>query len=102
MPMPTEKCLCRTEEIVFVYKAQMRQEKFFTILINGAFCFLLLIGRKFNHRKKKWSERQDLNLRRLAPKASALARLSYAPTLGFTLMIARPLVFWQPCQSQSE
>jgi hypothetical protein len=27
----------------------------------------------------KWSERQDLNLRRLAPKASALARLSYAP-----------------------
>src|SRR5215469_15463956 len=30
--------------------------------------------------KIKWSERQDLNLRRLAPKASALARLSYAPT----------------------
>src|SRR5437868_5584596 len=29
---------------------------------------------------KKWSERQDSNLRRLAPKASALARLSYAPT----------------------
>jgi hypothetical protein len=29
--------------------------------------------------KMKWSERQDLNLRRLAPKASALARLSYAP-----------------------
>ena len=29
----------------------------------------------------KWSERQDLNLRRLAPKASALARLSYAPNL---------------------
>ena len=27
----------------------------------------------------KWSERQDSNLRRLAPKASALARLSYAP-----------------------
>jgi Phage integrase family len=27
----------------------------------------------------KWSERQDLNLRRLAPKASALAKLSYAP-----------------------
>src|SRR5689334_23067243 len=30
--------------------------------------------------KRKWSERQDSNLRRLAPKASALARLSYAPT----------------------
>lgn len=29
--------------------------------------------------QEKWSERQDLNLRRLAPKASALARLSYAP-----------------------
>src|SRR5436190_15796372 len=28
--------------------------------------------------KRKWSERQDSNLRRLAPKASALARLSYA------------------------
>ena len=37
----------------------------------------------------EWSERQDLNLRRLAPKASALARLSYAPTEGrsiFTLV----------------
>src|SRR5438067_8464443 len=32
--------------------------------------------------RKKWSERQDLNLRRLGPKPSALARLSYAPTLG--------------------
>ena len=29
---------------------------------------------------KSWSERQDLNLRRLGPKPSALARLSYAPT----------------------
>ena len=29
---------------------------------------------------KKWSERQDSNLRRLGPKPSALARLSYAPT----------------------
>ena len=29
--------------------------------------------------KKKWSERQDSNLRRLGPKPSALARLSYAP-----------------------
>ncbi len=28
----------------------------------------------------RWSERQDLNLRRLGPKPSALARLSYAPT----------------------
>jgi hypothetical protein len=28
---------------------------------------------------KKWSERQDSNLRRLGPKPSALARLSYAP-----------------------
>ena len=28
---------------------------------------------------RKWSERQDLNLRRLGPKPSALARLSYAP-----------------------
>ena len=28
---------------------------------------------------EKWSERQDLNLRRLGPKPSALARLSYAP-----------------------
>ena len=36
---------------------------------------------------KKWSERQDSNLRRLAPKASALARLSYAPTAA--IMIAR-------------
>ena len=27
----------------------------------------------------EWSERQDLNLRRLGPKPSALARLSYAP-----------------------
>src|SRR2546427_5668506 len=40
----------------------------------------------FNERvtltRKKWSERQDLNLRRLGPKPSALARLSYAPTLG--------------------
>src|SRR5690606_28815516 len=33
-------------------------------------------------REGKWSERQDSNLRRLAPKASALARLSYAPTTG--------------------
>jgi hypothetical protein len=32
--------------------------------------------------KNKWSERQDLNLRRLGPKPSALARLSYAPTTG--------------------
>ena len=31
---------------------------------------------------EKWSERQDSNLRRLAPKASALARLSYAPDRG--------------------
>ena len=29
----------------------------------------------------KWSERQDSNLRRLAPKASALARLSYIPKI---------------------
>ncbi len=29
--------------------------------------------------ENKWSERQDLNLRRLGPKPSALARLSYAP-----------------------
>ena len=29
---------------------------------------------------EKWSERQDLNLRRLGPKPSALARLSYAPS----------------------
>ena len=28
----------------------------------------------------KWSERQDSNLRRLGPKPSALARLSYAPS----------------------
>jgi hypothetical protein len=34
----------------------------------------------------KWSERQDLNLRRLAPKASALARLSYAPARLHILM----------------
>ena len=33
-------------------------------------------------RQKKWSERQDLNLRRLGPKPSALARLSYAPNAG--------------------
>src|SRR5688500_5894058 len=37
---------------------------------------------KGNSPKRKWSERQDSNLRRLAPKASALARLSYAPTKG--------------------
>ncbi len=36
-------------------------------------------------RKGKWSERQDSNLRRLAPKASALARLSYAPIEGWLL-----------------
>lgn len=30
----------------------------------------------------KWSERQDSNLRRLAPKASALARLSYIPKVA--------------------
>src|SRR4051812_41046384 len=30
---------------------------------------------------KKWSERQDSNLRLLGPKPSALARLSYAPIL---------------------
>jgi hypothetical protein len=29
----------------------------------------------------RWSERQDLNLRHPAPKAGALAKLSYAPTL---------------------
>ena len=29
---------------------------------------------------EKWSERQDSNLRRLGPKPSALARLSYAPS----------------------
>jgi hypothetical protein len=29
---------------------------------------------------ERWSERQDLNLRRLGPKPSALAKLSYAPT----------------------
>ena len=32
--------------------------------------------------KGGWSERQDLNLRRLGPKPSALARLSYAPRTG--------------------
>ncbi len=31
--------------------------------------------------RKKWSGRQDLNLRRLAPKASALAELSHAPKI---------------------
>ena len=31
--------------------------------------------------EKQWSERQELNLRRLGPKPSALARLSYAPTV---------------------
>src|SRR5690348_5511170 len=41
---------------------------------------LYSIERGKTPRKQKWSERQDLNLRRLAPKASALARLSYAPT----------------------
>ena len=35
---------------------------------------------------RKWSERQDLNLRRLGPKPSALARLSYAPTSGPALL----------------
>ena len=29
--------------------------------------------------REEWSERQDLNLRRLGPKPSALAKLSYAP-----------------------
>jgi hypothetical protein len=37
----------------------------------------------------KWSERQDSNLRRLAPKASALARLSYAPIPGAPTIPAR-------------
>ena len=32
-----------------------------------------------HHEPKKWSAQQDLNLRHLAPKASALARLSHAP-----------------------
>ena len=34
---------------------------------------------RLNFQGKRWSERQDLNLRRLGPKPSALARLSYAP-----------------------
>src|SRR4030095_14062476 len=41
--------------------------------------FVPQLDRFQNSRQKKWSERQDSNLRRLAPKASALARLSYAP-----------------------
>jgi hypothetical protein len=45
--------------------------------------------------ERKWSERQDLNLRRLGPKPSALARLSYAPTTG-------PAVFHNARDSQSE
>jgi hypothetical protein len=44
--------------------------------------------------QEKWSERQDLNLRRLAPKASALARLSYAPTRPYILMN------WRTCNSK--
>src|SRR6185369_11358141 len=36
-------------------------------------------GAGFGKPGKRWSERQDLNLRRLGPKPSALARLSYAP-----------------------
>jgi hypothetical protein len=35
----------------------------------------------------KWSERQDLNLRRLGPKPSALARLSYVP-INYSSIIA--------------
>ncbi len=31
--------------------------------------------------KKHWSERHDLNVRPLPPQGSALAKLSYAPTL---------------------
>ena len=38
----------------------------------------------WNSPRVKWSERQDLNLRRLAPKASALARLSYAPAPSYS------------------
>src|SRR3954463_5323657 len=51
----------------------------------------------FDLRTKKWSERQDLNLRRLGPKPSALARLSYAPTLG-----AQYPLFWCSAQRLSQ
>ena len=37
--------------------------------------------------QEKWSERQDSNLRHPAPKAGALAKLSYAPTEDQTLFI---------------
>jgi hypothetical protein len=40
--------------------------------------------------REKWSERQDLNLRHPAPKAGALAKLSYAPTTPGTMGQARP------------
>ena len=40
---------------------------------------------------KKWSERQDLDLRRLGPKPSALARLSYAPMTGTEYLITAAL-----------
>jgi|HubBroStandDraft_5_1064220.scaffolds.fasta_scaffold345928_2 hypothetical protein len=36
-------------------------------------------GEVLDFKVEEWSERQDLNLRRLGPKPSALARLSYAP-----------------------
>ena len=38
-------------------------------------------------RQEKWSERQDSNLRHPAPKAGALAKLSYAPAEDQTLFI---------------
>lgn len=37
--------------------------------------------------KEKWSERQDSNLRHPAPKAGALAKLSYAPAEDQILFI---------------
>src|SRR6266699_5727918 len=91
MPMPTEKCLRRVVKIAFVYKAQMRQEKFFTILGNDAFCLLLRMGRNFNQQKNFVNkpeisgEKEVVGATGFEPAASwsqtkCSTRLSYAPT----------------------
>src|SRR5213080_3872605 len=49
--------------------------------LNDSGCALSIKQAPGTEPGREWSERQDLNLRRLGPKPSALARLSYAPTL---------------------
>ena len=49
--------------------------------------FSIFAQRSTALRQEKWSERQDSNLRHPAPKAGALAKLSYAPAEDQTLFI---------------